>query len=181
MPRIIIAVGLFLMSFSLFAQISTPEKRKFNVGVYGGLSIWKYRPMVALDLTYKGANLRLMPNYNYYSIGYTQEIMKISPVFYNLYWTASVYAGYGIDYEALPSVSSTEFKKITYTGIVNTGLKTYFAKRLYTHIMAGVMYNQNRTEALSKTTTEVVPYFEFGLGLYIFKTYPHLKREETEE
>ncbi len=181
MPRIVVALGLFLISFNLFAQISTPEKKKFNAGLYGGLSIWKYRPMVSLDLSYRGATLRLMPNYNYYSIGYTQEIAKLSPVFYNLYWTASVYAGYASDTEALPSVSATEFQKDTYIGIVSTGLKTYFAKRLYTHIMAGVMYNQHETRGLGKSETQVVPYFEFGLGIQLFKTYPHLKREETEE
>ncbi len=179
MPRIIIAVGLFLMSFSLFAQISTPEKRKFNVGVYCGLSVWKYRPMAAIDISYRGATLRLMPNYNYYSVGYTQEIMKISPVFYNLYWTASVYGGYGVQKDMLPSVSPFEYDKVTYTGIVNTGIKTYFGKRLYTHIMGGVMYNQHETPY--EVATEVLPYFEFGLGLQIFKTYPNLKREETQE
>jgi hypothetical protein len=179
MRRIVILVGLFLMSFNIFAQISTPEKRKFNVGFYGGLSILKFRPMVSVDVSYRGATLRLMPNYNYYSIGYSQEIAKISPVFYNLYWTASVYGGYGIDKEN--QVSTIEYDKITYTAIVNTGLKTYFSRRMYSHIMGGVVYNQHVVEGLSSTTTEILPYFEFGIGCNIFKTYPSLKREETEE
>ncbi len=181
MHRIIVVVGLFLMSFSLFGQISTPDKRKFNIGVYGGLSIWKYRPMASIDVSYRGATLRLMPNYNYYSVGYTQEILKISPVFYNLYWTGSIYAGYGLDHDMAPYISNEEYDIKIYTAVVNTGLKTYFGKRLYTHIMAGVMYNQKEIAFLSKTKTEVLPYFEFGLGIQIFKTYPNLKREETEE
>jgi hypothetical protein len=180
MPRIIIVAGLFLLSFCSFAQISTPEKRKFNVGVYAGLSIWKYRPMLAVDLSYKGTTLRLMPNYNYYSGGITQELVKISPVFYNLYWTASVYGGYGFEYDVLPSISLENVKKNVYTGVFSTGLKTYFAKRLYTHIMGGVMYNQYQ-EAGVKNSSEVLPYFEFGLGFQFFKTYPVLKREETAE
>lgn len=179
MRRFVILVGIFLVSFNLLAQISTPEKRKFNIGIYGGLSIWKYRPMAAIDISYRGATLRLMPNYNYYSIGYSQEITRISPVFYNLYWTASLYGGYGIDTEN--QVSTVEYKKITYTAILNTGLRTYFSRRIYTNIMGGVMYNQHVVDGLSSKKTEVLPYFEFGVGVNIFKTYPNLKREETEE
>lgn len=181
MPRLLIIVGIFLISFSSFAQISTPEKHKFNIGIYGGLSIWKYRPMVAVDLSYKGTTLRLMPNYNYYSVGITQEILQISPVFYNLYWTGSLYGGYGYEYEALPSVSATDLKRITYTGVATTGLKTYFSKRMYTHIMAGAMYNKSEIDGISGMgKSEVIPYFEFGLGFQFFKTFPVLKSEEME-
>jgi len=180
MPKIIIVAGFFLLSFCSMAQISTPEKKKFNVGVYAGLSIWKYRPMMAVDLSYKGTTIRLMPNYNYYSAGISQEIMKISPVFYNLYWTASLYGGYGFEYETFPALGLDNVKKNVYTGVLTTGLKTYFAKRLYTNIMAGVMYNQSQVVSMKKNN-EVLPYFEFGLGFQLFKTYPQLKREETAE
>ena len=121
MQKIVIIVGLFLVSFSSFAQISTPEKHKFNIGIYGGLSIWKYRPMLAVDLSYKGTTLRLMPNYNYYALGITQEILKISPVFYNLYWTGSLYGGYGYEYENFPIISTEDFKKVTYTAVLSIG------------------------------------------------------------
>jgi hypothetical protein len=190
MSRIIIVIVLFISSFSSFAQISTPEKRKFNIGVYAGLSIWKYKPMVALDLNYKGTTLRVMPNYNYYAIGLTQEIMKLSPVFYNLYWTGSVYGGIGTEsvkyalntpgYSGLKQPDSPpDYTKTTYTYIVNTGLKTYFAKRMYTHVMGGVMVNNS--QGGGQKNSEVLPYFEFGIGFLFFKTYPALKREETQE
>jgi hypothetical protein len=190
MPRIIVVVVLFLSSFGSFAQISTPEKRKFNIGVYAGLSIWKYKPMAALDLNYKGTTLRIMPNYNYYSLGLTQEIMKLSPVFYNLYWTASVYGGIGTEsvqyafndpgyVSSKPTDTPPNYTKTTYTYIANTGLKTYFAKRMYTHVMAGVMVNKSHGNG--QIQTEVLPYFEFGIGFLFFKTYPTLKREETQE
>ncbi len=181
MPRILIVAGFFLLSFSSFAQISTPEKHKFNIGVYGGLSIWKYRPMLAIDLSYKGTTLRLMPNYNYYSVGITQEILQISPVFYNLYWTGSVYGGYGYEYDNYPKISAENFKKVTYTGVVATGLKTYFSKRMYTHIMGGVMYNKTQVNGLpEEDKSQLLPYFEFGLGFQFFKTFPILKSEEME-
>jgi len=179
--RIALITGLFLMTFNSFAQISTPEKRKFNIGLAGGLSVWKFRPMVALDISYKGSMLRLMPNYNYYSIGYSQEILKISPVFYNLYWTASAYAGYQIEPQTVPSISSSDFNTYTYTGVINTGIRTYFGKRLYTNLTGGVMYEKHVTPLTSKTSTDLLPYFEFTLGVQIFKTYPHLKAEETKE
>ncbi len=197
MPRIIIVIVLFLSSFGSFAQIATPEKRKFNIGVYAGLSIWKYKPMVALDMNYKGTTLRSMPNYNYYALGLTQEIMKLSPVFYNLYWTASVYGGIGTqsiqyafndpNFTSNPSYAAAiqnantppNYTKTTYTYIANTGLKTYFGKRMYTHVMGGIMVNSSKGNG--QTTTETLPYFEFGLGFLFFKTYPALKREETQE
>jgi hypothetical protein len=179
MHRLLILAGLFLLSFQSMAQISTPEKRKFNAGLYGGLSIWKYKPMVSVDLSYRGTTLRLMPNYKYYSVGLTQEITKLSPVFYNLYWTVSAYAGYGNEGLRMPAISATELTKETYTGILSTGLKTYFAKRLYSHVMAGVMYSEAQTKGLP-TEAEWAPYFEFGLGINLFKTYPQLKREEQE-
>jgi hypothetical protein len=190
MPRIIVIVVLFLSSFGSFAQIATPEKRKFNIGVYAGLSIWKYKPMVALDMNYKGTTLRIMPNYNYYALGITQEIMKLSPVFYNLYWTASAYGGIGTENiryafndpafaATKPADTPADYTKTTYTYIVNTGLKTYFAKRMYTHVMGGVMINNS--QGGGQKDSEVLPYFEFGLGFLFYKTYPALKREETQE
>ncbi|HSZ24268.1 MAG TPA: hypothetical protein VK766_01045 [Cytophagaceae bacterium] len=182
MPRFVLIAVLFLSSFSSFAQISTPEKRKFNVGIYAGLSVFKYKPMVAIDLSYKGTTLRLMPNYQYNAVGITQEILKISPVFYNIYWTASAYAGYGTQDMEFATNPSSNFTQKTYTGILTTGVKTYFAKRLYTHVMAGVMYNQfSGGNASQREPSNLIPYFEFGLGFLFLKTYPKLKREETEE
>jgi hypothetical protein len=190
MPRIIVVIVLFLSSFGSFAQISTPEKRKFNIGVYAGLSVWKYKPMVALDMNYKGTTLRIMPNYNYIALGLTQEIMKLSPVFYNLYWTGSVYGGIGTESvqfaynnpiyaSTKPANTPADYTKTTYTYIITTGLKTYFAKRMYTHVMAGTMIN--KSQGGGQNQTEVLPYFEFGVGFLFFKTYPALKREETQE
>ena len=190
MPRIIVVVGLFLLSFTSFAQISTPKKRNFNVGACFGLMLWKQRPLLALDINYKGTTLRLMPNYRYYSVGITQEILKISPVYYNLYWTASVYGAYGYAFDTkmpIPTVDnydpSNEYKRIGYTGVFATGLKSYFAKRMYAHVMGGVMYTKNigGVDFGVANSTEVKPYFECSLGVLLFKTYPKLKPEETQE
>ncbi len=191
MYKIIILIGFFLLSLCSLAQISTPEKRKFNVGIYAGLSIWKERPMAAVDFSYKGSTLRIMPNYKYYSLGFTQELAKLSPTFYNLVWTASVYGGLGNELDGFPDPKSNttsaagknSYTKNTTTGILSTGLKTYFAKRMYTHIMGGVMYNKNTGGASHgvKDSSEIIPYFEFGIGMNFFKNYPKLKPEETEE
>jgi hypothetical protein len=190
MPKVIVVVGFFVLSFASFAQISTPTKRKFNIGVSVGLMIWKEKPMAALDLSYKGTTLRIMPNYRYNSVGITQELMKLSPAYYNLYWTASVYGAYGYLYDAKLPVSSidtynpqNEYKRMTYTGIATTGLKTYFAKRMYANVMGGVMYSKSMggTNYGVANSTEVKPYLECTLGILLYKTYPKLKPEETQE
>lgn len=190
MTKVIIVVGLFLLSFSSFAQVSTPVKRKINIGACVGLMIWKEKPMVALDLSYKGTTLRIMPNYRYNSVGITQELLKISPAYYNLYWTASVYGAYGYSYDTKQPIpmtstynSENEYKRITYTGVMATGLKTYFIKRMYAHIMGGVMYSQS-TGGVNfgvANSIEVKPYVECTLGVLLYKTYPKLKSEETQE
>ncbi len=180
MSRIVLILCLFALSFTSMAQISTPEKRKFNIGLYAGLSVWKYKPMIALDLSYKGTNLRLMPNYKFYSAGITQEITKLSTTFYNLLWTASVYGGFGKDSVLFTVVPTDSYERNTFNIIGATGLKTYFSKRMYTHIMAGVMYTKSNPVGADDEKTWN-PYFEFGLGFHFFKNYPQLKREETEE
>lgn len=183
MSRVTIVIGFFLMSFCSVAQITTPEKRKFNIGFYGGLNIVKQRPVLSLDINYKGTTLRVMPNYRSLHFGLTQELLKISPTFYNLYWTASLYGGTSFDFDQVPSLSTEEYKISTTTGIFTTGLKTYFSKRCYTHIIGGVMYNMHSggKEFGVKDKTELLPYFEFGIGVLVSKTYPKLKPEETEE
>lgn len=183
MFRIILTIALFFFTYSVNAQISTPEKRNYNIGFYGGLSVVNYKPMVALDLSYKGTTLRVMPNYSYIGLGLTQEIMQISKVFYNLYWTASFYGGVRTDEVTFAASPASNYSKTTYSGVLSTGVKTYFAKRMYTHIMGGVMYSvpQGGDGSIDVHKPTYVPYFEFGLGMHIFKNYPILKREETAE
>ena len=92
-----------------------------------------------------------------------------------------IYGGYGYEYDNYPKVSAENFKKVTYTGVVATGLKTYFSKRMYTHIMGGVMYNKTQVNGLpEEDKSQLLPYFEFGLGFQFFKTFPILKSEEME-
>jgi hypothetical protein len=180
--RIVFIAGLFFLSLSLSAQISTPDKTNLNVGLYGGLSVVNYKPMVALDLTYKGTTLRLMPNYHFIGVGLTQELLRLSDVFYNIYWTASMYGGYRGDPVEFAAKPSNNYYKSTYTGVVNTGIKTYFSKRMYSHIMGGIMYSQSAGgNGVEIHDPEILPYFEFGLGVNIFKNYPKLKPEETLE
>jgi hypothetical protein len=180
MPRILLLVCFFALSFGSLAQISTPEKRKFNVGLYAGLSVLKYKPMVALDLSYKGTNLRIMPNYKFNSVGITQEIAKLSTTFYNLMWTASVYGGIGKDSVIFSALPANSYKRTNINIIGATGLKTYFSTRMYTHIMGGIIYSKSNPVGLEDDRMWN-PYFEFGLGVHFYKNYPQLKREETEE
>jgi len=182
MQRILVVLSFILVSLTVQAQISTPEKTKFNVGLYAGLSIMEYRPMGAIDVSYKGTTLRVMPHYHYYGLGLTQELVKVSTVFYNIYWTASFYGGYRADSVVFSGNPVDNYYKKTMSGTLSTGIKTYFAKRMYSHIMAGATYSQSSGgNGVEIHTPEIQPYFEFGLGVQIFKNYPKLKSEETEE
>ncbi len=169
---LIVVVTLLSLAISSYSQISTPAKKKFNMGVYAGINILRYKPIVGLDFSFVGTTLRGIVGYQYYSVGLSQELLMPSKVFYNLYWTGTIYYAGGKD----------DVKGNFQSAILATGLKTYFAKRFYTHVMAGISYSSYATRAFpGDDLNEVQPYFEFGLGMNIFKNYPHPKIEETEE
>lgn len=193
MKKLIFILLTVLISVqTMNAQISTPEKQKFNIGGYFGANVRLVKPFVSFDFSYKFVTLRVMPSLlvltrfkksdiDYNSLGLTFELTKLSTTFYNLYWIAGANAGIGSDvnrYEKSPSDPNIHTKYTSLSGF--TGLRTYFGKRWYTNIVAGVSRNLYVTEG-RKSEEEYIPYLECGIGINIWKNYPKLKAEETEE
>jgi hypothetical protein len=161
-----------IFTFSLsFAQIKTPEKRPFNIGIFSGVGGINFTPIPGIDLTYKGTNLRLAPGYRVYSLGVTQQIMPLSEVFYNWYWIGSLYGAIGKEDDLFATgpglkVSTSDFTN----GILLTGVKVFFSLRWYSQLQAGAIYTKYETPGYPSDES-VAPYFEFNIGFNLFRSY----------
>ncbi|MBX9853078.1 MAG: hypothetical protein K2X86_15150 [Cytophagaceae bacterium] len=167
-------VLLFIL-FSLFplisySQIKTPDKRPFNIGIFSGIGGLNFTPIPGLDLHYKGTLLRLAPGYRVYGGGVIREIMPLSEVFYNWYWIASLYGAVGKEDYLHGPATKTKVTSTYYKGIFLTGAKVYFSLRWYSQLQGGIAYTQYKTPGFSSDES-FSPYFEFTLGLNLFKSY----------
>lgn len=170
MKKLTILLGLILSYHFSISQIKTPDKRPFNVGIFSGIGGLNFTPIPGLDLHYKGNILRLAPGYRVAGAGYVREIIPLSEVFYNWYWIGSVYGAIGKEDDIY---GSPTFEKVTttyYKGFVLTGAKVYFHRRWYSQIQGGISYTEYKTPGYP-IDTEFSPYFEFSLGLNLFKNY----------
>lgn len=168
-------ISFFLLfcgvSTLLFSQIKTPNKKPFNIGGFSGIGGVNFTPIPGIDVHYKGTILRVAPGYHVNSVGIIREILPVSKAFYNCYWIASLYGASGYEYDLYGAPTPGTSLKTDFTkGIFLTGAKVYFGKRWYSQLQAGVSYNQFKTPGYS-TDEELVPYFEFCLGLNFFKNY----------
>jgi len=158
------------------AQIKTPEKRAFNVGIFDGVGGVNFTLVPGLDFQFKGNILKVAPSYRAFAIGYSREILSISKVFYNWYWIGSLYAGYAKEDDVHPSLVVTNKLTTTFQrAAVLTGARFYFGKRWFSQFQAGALYEIDKTPGRSNTSS-VIPYFEFCLGINLYKSY--LKQEE---
>lgn len=161
--------GFLLVSTISIAQIKTPDKRPFNVGLFSGIGGLNFTPIPGLDLHYKGNILRVAPGYRVMGAGYIREILPLSEVFYNWYWIGSVYGAIGKEDDLVGSLGKT-ITSTFYKGFVLTGAKVYFHRRWYSQIQGGVSYTEYKAEGFP-IDTEFSPYFEFSLGVNLFKSY----------
>ncbi|MCU0429366.1 MAG: hypothetical protein MUF42_05280 [Cytophagaceae bacterium] len=174
---IVVFAGLHFLN----AQISTPPKRKYNMGVYLGANVRLIRPFASLDLTAGRFTLRLMPNYQYYAAGITAELAQFSKVFYNHNWLLGFNAGRGVYFNRYDKVVSAPDIKSNYTTYqLHTGLKTYFKSNFYTILSVGASRTEYVTDNFANEI-EYLPYIEAGIGIHFWKSYPKLKAEETED
>jgi hypothetical protein len=149
-----------------FSQISTPAKRPFNFGFFSGIGGVNFTPIPGIDLHYRGTVLRIAPGYRDNAVGIVQEIIPLSEVFYNWYWIGSLYAATGYEKDVYGvSVRTNHFK-----GILLTGAKVYFNTRLYSQLQGGMVYTKYSTSGYP-SDEEITPYFEFSLGINLFKSY----------
>ena len=178
---LLLAVALVFLSGILNAQISTPEKRTFNVGAYLGTNVRLVKPFVSADISYKFLTARIMPNFNYNAVGLNAEVIQLSKTFYNLYWNVGVNYGIGTDknrYDRNPSDPEiiSDYTSLQFT----TGLRTYFKGNFYSFLLGGISKSKFTTSGFADED-EYLPYIEAGLGFNFWKTYPKLKSEEVEE
>ncbi|MCS6823462.1 MAG: hypothetical protein NZ529_04140 [Cytophagaceae bacterium] len=173
-----------LVSFfciSSMAQISTPPKKPFNLGIYFGGNVVKYSPFLASDLSIYNTQFRLLYFYTYspkiklgkptIGLGISQELAKTSIVFYNVKWIASSYLLYENEYNrhAAPAVD-VDLKTKVLSGVFATGLKAYFLERWYSILQAGVSISKYSTPGYADEK-ELLPFFEFGVGINLYRTY----------
>jgi hypothetical protein len=160
---------LFLSHLSL-SQIKTPDKRPFNIGIFSGVGGLNFTPIPGIDLHYKGTILRVAPGYHDNGIGIIREILPLSEVFYNWKWIASVYGAIGKEKDVYASLAGKSLTTTDVKGTVLTGAKVYFSKRWYSQLQLGLIYTKHNTPGYP-SDDELGPYFEFSLGVNIFKNY----------
>lgn len=175
--RLALLFLLIFFSSLTYSQIKTPEKRPFNIGLFSGLGGINYTPIPGLELHYKGTLLRLAPGYKVNSVGIVREIMPLSKIFYNWHWVASIYGSIGEEDDVRGFAYKQSITTTSYRTSVMTGAKVYFSKRWYSQLQAGVSFIKYKTPGYP-TDDEIVPYFEFNLGINLFKSY---KNEEDFE
>jgi hypothetical protein len=164
--RSILILILLFYTFVSFAQLESPSRKIFNIGTFIGLGGTSISPIPTLDLRYKGTTLRIAPGYNYNGIGIAQELFPISKSFYNVYWLASAYIVHGTTQE-LHANMTTEYTSIS--GLV--GLKYYMGTRFFSELQLGIENRKKSTPGFD-ATNKIAPYFEFGIGINLFRNFP---------
>jgi hypothetical protein len=163
------SIGLIVFfmgaSFFSYGQLEKPERRKFNIGTFVGIGGASLTPIPTVDIRYRGTSLRLAPGYKYNGLGITQELFPISKSFYNVFWLASVYYVKGIE-------KTHAFATTSYTSIsALIGLKYYMGTRFFSELQFGVETRKKTTPGY-ESSNAVSPYFEFGIGVNVFKNFP---------
>jgi hypothetical protein len=180
---------LIITGFQSFSQIEKPKKKVFNIGVSEALGGISYNSFPSVDLNYKSTMFRISPGFLAFSAGISQEISHFSPAFFNCYWVGSVYysvsAPNGIyAHKYLEKREETPDKSNRVA--ILTGAKVYFGKHWYSIAQLGIQYISHERYSSTFITgsgtpvlvienepkKEITPYFEFGIGFNIFKTYP---------
>ena len=156
---------LFFIPFFGFAQPEVPPRKSFNIGTFVGIGGASLIPIPTVDVRYKGTTLRIAPGNTYNGAGITQELFPLSESFYNVYWLASVYYVRGT--ESIHSTAKTHFNAYSLLG----GLKYYMGTRFFSELQLGVEYRTKSTPGF-ENTSQTSPYFEFGIGVNLFRNFP---------
>ena len=161
----VLILTLLLSVFVSFGQIDAPQRKVFNVGTFVGLGGASVAPIPTLDLRYRGTTLRIAPGYHYNGVGVTQELFPLSKSFYNVYWLASAYFVQGT--QELHQNATTDYTSIS----ALAGLKYYMGTRFFSELQLGIE-NRKKTTPGFDTTNKLSPYFEFGIGINLFRNFP---------
>lgn len=185
MKKITLVFILALLTQVLYAQISYPKVRRFNVGLFlgiGGESGPALNVVPVLNLSYRGTTLTTGITLNQgFNVGLIQELLPLSVAHYNVKWIASAFYSKGLSDRYY--TQDTDFN----SGSLLTGLRFHFAKRWFSNIQVGASYTSYNTKprlGIPKDDdkySEVIPYFEFGIGFRLFKTFEEKRKKETVE
>jgi hypothetical protein len=183
MKKVAILFILFLFTHTLHAQISYPKVRKFNVGLFlgiGGESGPALNIVPVLNLTYRGTTLTTGITMNKgFNLGLVQEILPLSVAHYNVKWIVSGFYSKGVTDRYY--TEDTDFNSAS----LLTGLRFHFGKRWFSNVQVGASYTSYMTKPKFNIPkdddkySEVIPYFEFGIGFRLFKTFEEKHKKET--
>jgi hypothetical protein len=163
---------IFSVAFSSEAQINPPKKHAWNVGLFTGLGGLNFTPIPGIDGQYKGTIVRGVIGYKVLGAGVTQEVARISPVFYNGFFVLSAYYAQGQEESVTGFSGTADFKR--YIGMA--GVRFYFGSRFYSSFQGGVMVSSYTGHS---DKNETIPYFEFNIGINLFRNF--LPREIPSE
>lgn len=170
---ILAVLVIFSVAFTSEAQINPPKKRSFNLGLYTGLGGLSFTPIPGLDAQiFKGTIIRIAPGYKVFGAGVSQEVARISPVFYNGFFVLSAYYAKGEEESVTGFAGTAEFNR--YIGMA--GVRFYFGSRFYSSFQGGVMVSNYKDHS---EKNETIPYFEFNIGVNLFKNF-HPREPITE-
>jgi len=183
MKKITLVCVLLLLTPLVQAQISYPRVKKFNVGLFmgiGGESGPVLNIIPALNLSYRATTLTAGVSLNKgFNVGLIHEILPLSVSHYNVKWIASGFYSKGISDRYY--TEDTDYNSLA----LLTGLRFHFAKRWFSNVQVGTSYTNYSTKPKDgvpkddDTYTEWLPYFEFGIGFRLFKTFEEVKKKET--
>jgi len=165
LKKYVLILILLFSAFVSFGQIESPSRRVFNIGTFVGIGGASIAPIPTLDLRYRGTTVRIAPGYKYNGIGITQEVFPLSKSFYNVYWLASAYLVQGT--QDIHANVTTDYTSIS--GLV--GLKYYIGTRFFSELQLGIE-NRKKSTPGYETTNKTSPYFEFGIGINLFRNFP---------
>jgi len=163
--RNVLILTLLLSTIVSFGQTDSPQRRVFNIGTFIGLGGASVAPIPTLDLRYRGTTLRVAPGYHYNGIGIAQELFPVSKSFYNAYWLLSAYYVQGT--QDIHVNVTTDYTSIS--GLF--GIKYYMGTRFFSELQLGAV-NSTKTTPGYETTNKTSVYFEFGIGINLFRNYP---------
>jgi hypothetical protein len=179
---LVLFMSLLLLE-ATYAQISYPKVRKFNVGLFmglGGQTGPVLNPVPVLNVSYRTTTLTAGASLNQgFTIGLMHEILPLSVSHYNVKWIASGF--YSVGKTDRYYTKDTEYGSLAFL----TGLKFYFGKRWFSNIQGGVSYTNYSTTPKSNIPqsddkySEWLPFFEFGIGIQLFKSFDEKKKKET--
>ncbi len=175
---------LLLLTHALQAQIKYPRVKKFNVGLFmglGGESGPQLNIVPVLNLSYRATTLTAGLSLNQgFNLGVIHEVLPLSVSHYNVKWIASGFYSTGTSDRYY--TADTKYSSFA----LLTGLRFHFAKRWFSNIQVGASYTDYKTTPKFNIKeddeyTEWVPYFEFGIGFRLFKTFEEKQKKETTE